>query len=328
MNNPKASAYSLAGKRVWVAGHNGMVGSGLMRRLQHEDCELLTVERDRVDLRRQAETEDWIAEKKPDAIFLAAAKVGGIVANDTRPAEFIYDNMALEVNIIEAARRASVERLLFLGSSCVYPKFAPQPIREDALLSGPLEPTNQWYAVAKIAGIKLCQAYRRQYACRFISAMPTNLYGSGDNFDLNAGHVIPALIRKIHEAKARNVGQVEIWGSGTPKRDFLHVDDCADGLVFMMKHYDGEPPVNLGSGAEIAIRDLAWMLSRIIEFKGELRFDQSRPDGTPRKLLDTKVLCDMGWQPRIDLKTGLSEVYQWFVTNYASNMVRGVERHG
>jgi len=328
MNNSSESTYSLAGKRVWVAGHNGMVGSGLMRRLQHEDCEVLTVERDCVDLRRQVETEDWVAESKPDAIFLSAAKVGGIVANDTRPAEFIYDNLTLEVNVIEAARRTRVERLVFLGSSCVYPKFAPQPIREDALLSGSLEPTNQWYAVAKIAGIKLCQAYRRQYACRFISAMPTNLYGPGDNFDFTDSHVIPALIRKIHEAKGRNAGQVEIWGSGTPKRDFLHVDDCADGLVFMMKHYDDEPAVNLGSGTEIAIRSLASMLSRIIEFEGNLYFDKSRPDGTPRKLLDTKVLSDMGWQPRIELEAGLSEVYQWFVRNYASRMLRGIGSHG
>ena len=326
--NDSEPSYPLAGKRVWVAGHKGMVGSALVRRLQREDCDVLSVERARIDLRRQAETEAWIADTKPDSIFLAAAKVGGIVANDTRPAEFIYDNMALELNIIEAARRAGVEKLLFLGSSCVYPKFAPQPIREDALLSGPLEPTNQWYAIAKIAGIKLCQGYRRQYACRFISAMPTNLYGPGDNFDLTGSHVIPALVRKIHEAKERGAERVEIWGSGAPKRDFLHVDDCADALVFLMQHYDDETPLNLGSGTEIAIRDLAAVLCRVAGFEGELDFDTSRPDGTPRKILDTHLLTRMGWQPRVELETGLSDVYRWFLQRYASGELRGIETGG
>ena len=256
------SLYPLAGKRVWVAGHRGMVGSALLRRLRHEACEILTVDREKVDLRRQQAVEKWISEARPQAIFLSAAKVGGILANDTKPADFLSDNLFIAANVIEAAAANGVEKLLYLGSSCIYPKFAPQPIKEDALLSGKLEPTNEWYAIAKIAGLKLCQAYRRQYGCDFISAMPTNLYGPGDNFDLNSSHVIPALMRKAHDAKVTKRPLV-IWGSGTPRREFLHVDDAADALVLLMTQYSGEAQVNVGSGNEVSILELAKMIARV-----------------------------------------------------------------
>ena len=306
-----AASYALAGKRVWVAGHEGMVGSALLRRLSREDVTLITA-RERIDLRRQADVEDFILRTKPNAIFFAAARAGGILANDSLPATFLYDNLAIASNVIELARRAGVEKLLNLGSTCVYPKLAPQPIPESAMLSGPLEPTNQWYAVAKIAAIKLCDAYRRQYGCDFISAMPTNLYGPNDNFDLQSSHVIPALIAKFAQAKAENRPEVVIWGTGTPRREFLHVDDCADALVFLMKHFSGEGPLNVGTGKDVTIRELAELIGEISGFSGKLVFDPSKPDGTPRKLSDVSRLAALGWSASISLKQGLTETCQWF----------------
>jgi GDP-L-fucose synthase len=304
--------YSLKGKRVWVAGHQGMVGSALVRRLAQVECTLLTVPRDVVDLTRQAEVEAWMESAMPQAIFLAAAKVGGIVANDSWPAQFLYDNLAIAANVIHSAEAVNVEKLLFLGSSCIYPKLTPQPIKESALLTGPLEPTNEWYAIAKIAGLKLCQAYRREYACDFISAMPTNLYGPNDNFDLTTSHVIPALLRKAHEAKLRGERKLVIWGSGSPRREFLHVDDAADALVHVMTHYSGASHVNVGSGSEFTIREVAQLVSNVVGFTGEIVTDLSKPDGTPRKLLDTSVLEGLGWQPSISLTEGLASTYAWF----------------
>ena len=310
-----ALPYDLAGKRVWVAGHRGMVGSAIARRLASEACEVLTVDRAAVDLRRQAETAAWMAANRPHAVFLAAATVGGILANDTRPAEFLYDNLAIEANIIEGAHRCGVEKLLFLGSSCIYPRLAPQPMPEDALLTGPLEPTNQWYAVAKIAGIKLCQAYRRQYGCNFISVMPTNLYGPGDNFDLTSSHVVPALIAKFHQAKVTGAETVEIWGSGAPKREFLYVDDLADAVVHVMRVYSGEDHINIGTGTDVTIAELAAMVAKVIGFTGRLVFDASKPDGTPRKLLDVRRLSALGWQPKIQLVDGLRSACHWYSEN-------------
>jgi GDP-L-fucose synthase len=304
--------YRLAGKRVWVAGHKGMVGSALIRRLGRENCTVLTVDRSEADLRRQTDVESFVRESRPQAVFLAAARVGGIVANDRYPANFLYDNLMIAGNVIEAARRYGIEKLLNLGSTCVYPKFAPQPIAEDALLTGPLEPTNQWYAVAKIAAIKLCDAYRRQHGCDFISAMPTNLYGPNDNFDLEASHVIPALIAKMAQAKDEGSKEVVLWGTGSPRREFLHVDDCADALVHLMTHFSGEGPVNVGTGAEITIRELAELISGIVGFQGRLTFDPSRPDGTPRKLADVTHLREIGWTARIPLAEGLGQTYAWF----------------
>jgi GDP-L-fucose synthase len=317
-------SYELAGKKVWVAGHRGMVGSALVRRLERERCEILTVGRDRVDLRRQSEVEDWVAAARPHAVFLAAATVGGILANDSRPAEFIYDNLVIETNIIHAAWRAKVEKLLFLGSSCIYPKLAPQPMAEDALLTGPLEPTNQWYAIAKIAGIKLAQAYRRQYGADFISAMPTNLYGPGDNFDLKASHVVPALIAKTHAAKESGAAEVEIWGTGKPRREFLYVDDLADALVFLMRAYSGEEHVNVGTGTDVTIRELADTVRKVVGFEGGFRFDSSKPDGAPRKLLDVGKLTALGWTAQTPLEEGLRLSYRWFLEHEGE--ARGVGR--
>lgn len=312
-------AYDLRGKRVWVAGHRGMVGSAIVRRLQSVDCEVLVVGRDLVDLRRQTEVERWMARERPDAVFVAAATVGGILANDTRPAEFLYDNLAIECNIIEAAYRAGVKKLLFLGSSCIYPRLAPQPMREDALLTGPLEPTNQWYAVAKIAGIMMCRAYRRQYGSDFISAMPTNLYGPGDNFDLASSHVIPALIAKADAAKRSNADTLPVWGTGAPRREFMYADDLADALVFLMQHCSREEHVNVGVGSDVRIGELAEMVSRAVGFKGEISFDATKPDGTPRKLMDSSVLLGMGWRPKTDLETGLRETYRWYLDHARPN---------
>jgi GDP-L-fucose synthase len=308
-----AEPYPLAGKRVWVAGHRGMVGSAIVRRLDRENCTVMKEDRAAVDLRRQADVEQWMAKARPQAVFLAAAKVGGILANDRYPGEFLYDNLLIAANIIEAARRAGVEKLLFLGSSCIYPKFAPQPIAEDSLLTGPLEPTNEWYAVAKIAGIKLVESYRIQYGCDFISAMPTNLYGSGDNFDLNSSHVMPALMRKAHEAKLSGAPSMSVWGSGTPRREFLHVDDCADALVFLMRNYSGAGHVNVGSGEDLTIAELARLVAEVVGFHGELDFDSSKPDGTPRKLMSAERLQGLGWKPRIPLREGVSQTYEWFL---------------
>ena len=309
--------FELKGRRVWVAGHRGMVGAALLRRLASEDCEILTASRDEVDLRRQADVEAWMAEARPDAVFMAAATVGGILANDNRPAEFLYDNLAIETNVIHAAWRTEVQKLLFLGSSCIYPRLAPQPMPEDCLLSGPLEPTNQWYAIAKIAGVKLCQAYRRQYGCDFISIMPTNLYGPGDNFDLASSHVVSALIRKTHEAKVANQETVEIWGTGRPRREFLYVEDLADALVFLMTRYSGEEPLNVGTGEDITIIELASLIAQVVGFNGKLDFDLTKPDGTPRKLLDVSRLHALGWRVRTSLEEGLAATYRGYLGNEA-----------
>ena len=307
--------FPLAGKRIWVAGHRGMVGSAIVRRLESEDCEILTVGRNEVDLKNQAQTAAYVADQKPDGIFLAAAKVGGILANDQFPADYLYDNLLIETNIIGAAHQAGVEKLLFLGSSCIYPKFAPQPIQEDSLLTGPLEPTNEWYAIAKIAGIKLAQAFRKQHGRDFISAMPTNLYGPGDNFDLNSSHVLPAFIRKAHEAKLRGDPEIVMWGTGTPRREFLHADDCADALVHLMKVYSGHEHVNVGSGSDVTIKELLELVCRVVGYEGRLAHDLSKPDGTPRKLMSADKLRALGWQPRIALEEGVRATYRWFQEN-------------
>lgn len=301
--------FPLKGKRVWVAGHRGMVGSAIVRRLQREDCEVVTATRAEVDLMDPAQVDAFLGTGRPDAVFMAAAKVGGILANDRYPADFLYQNLMIAANVTEAARRHQVGKMLFLGSSCIYPKMAPQPIPEDALLTGPLEPTNEWYAIAKIAGIKLAQAYRRQHGCDFISAMPTNLYGPGDNFDLNTSHVLPALIRKAHQARVGGADHVQLWGTGTPRREFLHADDCADACVFLMERYSGEAHVNVGSGDDIPIIDLARMVCDVVGFEGEIRLDPSKPDGTPRKLMSGDKLRAMGWAPAIGLRDGIESVY-------------------
>ncbi|MDP2120203.1 MAG: GDP-L-fucose synthase [Hoeflea sp.] len=305
--------YRLAGKRIYVAGHRGMVGSAIVRRLARETCIVLRASRAELDLTSQAAVQGWFAEHRPDAVFLAAAKVGGILANDTMPADFLYENLMIEANIIDAAHRTGAEKLVFLGSSCIYPKFARQPIAESALLTGELEPTNEWYAIAKIAGIKLCQAYRKQHGADFISAMPTNLYGTGDNYDLATSHVLPALIRKVQEAKAARAPAITLWGSGTPLREFLHADDCADALVFLMQHYSGHEHINVGSGEEISIRDLALMIAQASGYEGSIELDPSKPDGTPRKLMDSSRLRAMGWKPQIGLEAGIERTLAEFM---------------
>lgn len=309
--------YDLTGKRIWVAGHRGMAGSAIVRRLEQENCEIIKSTRDEVDLTNQAQTIAWLQKTKPDAIFLAAAKVGGIWANDTYPAEFLYENMMIEANVIHGAYLAGVEKLLFLGSSCIYPKMAEQPMQEDALLTGPLEPTNEWYAIAKIAGIKMCQAYRKQYGCDFISAMPTNLFGIGDNYDEKGSHVVAALIQKAHRAKMAGEASMELWGTGTPLREFLFADDLADGLVFLLKNYSDAPHINIGSGREHTIRELAETIQTVIGFDGDLTFDTSKPDGTPRKLMDNSRIEAMGWRAETSLHDGLKVAYQWYLNHRA-----------
>ncbi|MCP2669701.1 GDP-L-fucose synthase [Maricaulaceae bacterium EIL42A08] len=307
-------AYSLEGKRLYVAGHRGMVGSALVRRLEGENpAEILTATRSEVDLISQAAATGWIEKVRPDAVFIPAAKVGGILANDSYPADFLYENLMIAANLIRACHDVGVEKLLFLGSSCIYPKFAAQPIEEDSLLTGPLEPTNEWYAIAKIAGIKLCQAYRRQHGDDFISAMPTNLYGPGDNYNLETSHVIPALIRKAHEAKNSGASSMEIWGTGTPRREFLHADDCADALVHLMKVHSSPEHVNVGSGDDIPIKELAELIMEVVGFKGELVHDTSKPDGTPRKLMSAERIRALGWSPSISLQDGLAHAYECFL---------------
>ena len=308
-------SFALAGKKVWVAGHAGMVGAAIVRRLAHERCRVLEVSRAELDLREQAAVRAWMERERPDVVFVAAARVGGILANDARPAEFLYDNLAIEANIVEAAHRFGVEKLLFLGSSCIYPKFAEQPIREEALLSGPLEPTNEWYAIAKIAGIKLAQAYRKQYGADFISAMPTNLYGPGDNFELASSHVLPALIAKAHEAKIRGDREIVVWGTGSPQREFLHVDDCADACVRLMNVYSGDVHVNVGSGVDLTILELARLVCEVVGFEGGIERDLSKPDGTPRKLMSADKMRALGWGPTIALRDGLAQTYAWFLAN-------------
>ena len=312
MTTDPKPVYDLTGKRVYVAGHRGMVGSALVRRLEAEDCEVLSVGRDEVDLRRQAEVEGWMAKEKPQAVFVAAATVGGILANDTRPAEFIYDNLLIEANLIDAAFKCGVEKLLFLGSSCAYPKLAPQPISEDALLSGALEPTNQWYAVAKIAGVMLCRAYRRQYACDFIAAMPTNLYGENDNFDLESSHVVPALIAKAHAAKMNGDADMEVWGTGKPRREFLYVDDAADAIVHLMKYYSDDAHINVGTGTDISIAELAEIIRTVTGFEGGVRYITDKPDGTPVKRLDVTRLNALGWKAKTGLRDGIERTYAWY----------------
>ena len=300
--------------RVYVAGHRGMVGSAIVRGLEAAGFDnIVTRSSTDLDLRNQAAVNHFFADEKPDYVFLAAARVGGILANDSYPADFIYDNLVIETNIIHAAYTQGVKKLLFLGSTCIYPKLAPQPLQEDYLLTGPLEPTNEWYAVAKIAGIKLCQAYRKQHGCDFISAMPTNLYGPGDNYDLENSHVIPAMLRKMHEAKVTGAPNVTLWGTGRPRREFLHVDDLADALLFLMQNYSGHSHVNVGVGHDLSIRELADRVATVVGFAGELVFDASKPDGTPRKLVDTGLINGLGWQARIPLEEGLVGAYRWFV---------------
>lgn len=309
--------FSLQGRRVWVAGHQGMVGSALVRRLASEKCELLTVPRRELDLRRQSDVENWMRTQRPDVIFMVAARVGGILANDRHPADFLYDNLALQTNIAQAAVETGVKKFLFLGSSCIYPRLAPQPIQEASLLTGALEPTNRWYAIAKIAGLMQCQAYRIQYGLDFISAMPTNLYGPGDNFDPEASHVLPALMRRFHYAKIEGQPQVAIWGTGKPRREFLHVDDCADALVFLLKHYSEVDTINVGTGIDIPILELARLVADAVGYPGEIVLDTSKPDGTPRKLLDVSRLTALGWRPRIGFREGIGQAYGWLVEQLA-----------
>jgi GDP-L-fucose synthase len=303
--------FRIEGRRIWIAGHRGMVGSALMRRLAREDCELVTVGRDRLDLRQQAEVQAWMNEAKPDVVILAAARVGGISANASRPADFLHDNLAMQANVIHCAHEIGVRKLMFLGSSCIYPRMAPQPISEAALLSGPLEPTNQWYAIAKIAGLMQCQAYREQHGCDFISAMPTNLYGPGDNFDLESAHVLPAIMRRFQAAALAGDAKVTIWGTGTPRREFLHVDDCADALVFLLRHYSDASTINVGVGRDVTIAELASLVAGVVGFKGQIGFDTSRPDGTPRKLLDVSRLTALGWQTSTALAERIATTYRW-----------------
>ena len=305
--------YALEGKRIFVAGHRGMVGSAVLRRLLREDCELLPAGRETLDLTNQNAVTDWMASARPDVVVLCAARVGGIRANRDYPVDFLYENLMIEANVLHAAHLAGVERLLFLGSSCIYPRLAPQPIAEEALLTGPLEPTNEWYGVAKIAGIKLCQAFRRQYGHDWISAMPTNLYGPGDTYDLARSHVLPALIRKFHDARNKGIPSVELWGTGTARREFLHCDDLADALVFLLRHYSASAPINVGSGEEVSIRDLALIIAGIVGHDAELRFDPGQPDGTPRKLLDCSRLSELGWNRARPLEVGIAQTYQNFL---------------
>lgn len=311
---------------MFVAGHRGLVGSALLRRLEHENVDVLTATREQLDLRNQSEVSNWFKAHRPDQVYLVAGTVGGILANSTRPAEFIYDNLMIHGTVVEAAREYSSNKLLYLGSSCIYPRQAAQPIAEEALLTGPLEPTNESYAIAKIAGIKLCQAYRRQYGCDFISAMPTNLYGPNDNFDLNSSHVLPALIRKFHEARCDNDPQVEIWGTGSPMREFLHVDDLADACVFLMGNYSDDSHINVGTGVDLAIRELAETVRDIVCPDATLVFDASKPDGTPRKVLDISRLRNLGWQPSIDLESGIRSTYEWFLDQPQTDL-RGISAH-
>lgn len=310
--------FSLEGRRIFVAGHAGMVGSALVRRLAHVPCEILTVSRTEVDLKDQARTRTWMLAQRPDVVILAAARVGGILANASYPVEFLYDNLMIEANVIEAAHRSGVRKLLFLGSSCIYPKLAPQPMDEDALLTGPLEATNQWYAIAKIAGIKLCQAYRQQHGNDFISAMPTNLYGYGDNFDVKAGHVLPALIRKAHDAKMSGSRELVVWGTGKPMREFLHVDDCADACMALLERYSGDGHINIGFGSDISIRALAEMVCDVVGFTGTIVHDTTKPDGTPRKLVNSDRIRALGWAPKIGLREGIAMTYDAYLQNPAA----------
>ena len=305
--------HPLSGQRIFVAGHRGMVGSAIVRSLENEACEIVTAGRDMVDLLDQHAVEQFLKKERLDVVIVAAAKVGGILANSSYPASFLYENLTIASNLIHGSHIADINRLLFLGSSCIYPKFAEQPIVEESLLTGPLEPTNEWYAIAKIAGIKLCQAYRAQYGRDYISAMPTNLFGPGDNFDLDSSHVLPALSRKAHQAKESSADNFEIWGSGKPRREFLYSEDCADACVHLLKNYHGDIHVNVGSGKDIPIIDLARMTADIVGFQGDIVLDQTKPDGTPRKLMDATRLLEMGWQPKVGLAEGIEKTYEAYL---------------
>jgi GDP-L-fucose synthase len=312
--------------RVYVAGHRGLVGGALVRHLESEGfTNILTATREQVDLRDQSEVSHWFKANRPDYVFLVAGTVGGILANSTRPAEFIYDNLMIHGTVVHSAYETDVTKLLYLGSSCIYPRDAEQPMSEDALLTGPLEATNEWYAIAKIAGIKLCQAYRKQYGCDFISAMPTNLYGPGDNFDLESSHVLPALMRKFHESRTTAENRVEVWGTGSAYREFLHVDDLAAACLFLMEHYDGDTHINVGTGVDLSIRELAETIRDVVNPTAEIDWDSSKPDGTPRKLLDTSRLTDLGWSPSIDLRPGIESTYRWFLEHVDADDLRGVD---
>jgi GDP-L-fucose synthase len=317
--------FELKGRRVFVAGHRGMVGSALVRRLRSEDCSILVAERRELDLTRQHATEQYVDDHKPEVVVIAAAKVGGIAANNAFPVNFLADNISIAQSLIVASHAAGVRKLLFLGSSCIYPKLAPQPMTEEMLLTGPLEPTNEWYAVAKIAGIKLCQAYRRQYGSDFVSVMPTNLYGPGDNYHPEHSHVPAALIRRFHEAKVAGALTATVWGSGTVRREFLHVDDLADACVFVLKNYSGEGSLNIGTGEDVTIAQFAGMVAQAVGYQGQFVFDKSKPDGAPRKLLDASKLRALGWAPRIDLKTGLASTYADFLAS--GDRVRSTTAH-
>ena len=311
--------------RIYVAGHRGLVGSAILRRLRAEGFDnLLTATRDQLDLRDQAAVNYWFRANRPDHVFLVAGTVGGILANSTRPAEFIYDNLMIHATVVHAAHLHGVRRLLYLGSSCIYPRDCPQPIREEYLLTGLLEPTNEPYAIAKISGIKLCQAYRRQYGCDFISAMPTNLYGPCDNFDLETSHALAALLRKAHEAKMSGAGEMIVWGTGEPRREFLHVDDLAAAVLFLLEKYDSTEIINVGCGEDISIRELAELICDVVGFRGELKWDRSKPNGTPRKLLDVSKIKKLGWQPTISLRDGVARLYEWFLDNYAPQSMASV----
>ena len=313
--------------RVYVAGHRGLVGSAVVRRLEEGGfANVLTATRDELDLRDQGAVNEWFQAHRPDYVFLVAGTVGGILANSTRPAEFIYDNLMIHGTVVHASHLTGVTKLLYLGSSCIYPRHATQPITEEQLLTGPLEPTNEWYAVAKIAGIKLCQAYRRQYGADFVSAMPTNLYGPNDNFDLASSHVLPALIRKFHDARTSGDPRVEIWGTGSPMREFLHVDDLADACVFLMENYSDDTHINVGTGVDLSIRELAEKVRDVVFPEAVLHFDTSKPDGTPRKVLDVTRLRDLGWSPSYDLDRGIRTTYEWFLQQQTSNTaMRGID---
>jgi len=313
LGNASTPVFDLQGKRVFVAGHRGMVGSAIVRRLRSEHCTILVEDRASLDLTRQVETESWLARMKPDVVVVAAARVGGIAYNDSHPVDFLADNLAIELNLIRGSHVAGVRKLLFLGSSCIYPKLAPQPMTEDMLLTGPLEPTNEWYAVAKIAGIRLVQAMRRQFGADFVSVMPTNLYGPGDNYHPEHSHVPAALIRRMHEAKAAGARAVTVWGSGTPRREFLFVDDLADACVFVLKNYSDSGFLNVGTGTDVTIADFARLVADVVGFRGELAFDPTRPDGTPRKLLDVSRLTALGWRAGTDLRSGLATAYRDFL---------------
>tara|TARA_B100001057_G_C22822592_1_gene940015 strand:+ start:1226 stop:2164 length:939 start_codon:yes stop_codon:yes gene_type:complete len=297
-------------KKIFVAGHNGMVGRAICKKLQKENCEILTVEKSNCDLRNQKEVNNWMMENKPEGVIICAAKVGGILANDSFPVDFLEDNLLIQTNLIKSSYNVRVEKLLFLGSSCIYPKEIAQPINENSLLTSSLEKTNEWYAIAKISGLKLCEAYRKQFGSDFISVMPTNLYGPGDNYDLDTSHVIPALIKKMHFAKLEQRKEVTIWGSGKPLREFMHVDDCAEGMIFLMNNYSEDSHINLGFGSEITILELAKKIKEIVGFSGKIVFDRSKPDGIKRKLLNSKKINDLGWRPKIDLEEGLKKTYK------------------